>query len=181
MLEGVIAHFDNFNFNKLCDIGGGNGHKAKILADKFGSKVWIIEGDARNNNLKINPIKAKWNADAANFAHYWIKEKLVEKQKIIFKDTEYHLIDADNLDLDNSIKFDLITSFMSCGFHYPLNTYYEFIKKHSHNDTKYIFDIRIRKYKNSDFVKILLPPEVKILKTIYECDKYHTCELKFNL
>jgi hypothetical protein len=70
---------------------------------------------------------------------------------------------------------------MSCGFHYPLNTYYEFIKKHSHNDTKYIFDIRIRKYKNSDFVKILLPPEVKILKTIYECDKYHTCELKFNL
>ena len=31
---------------------------------------------------------------------------------------------------------------MSCGFHYPIDTYAQLIKQHSNNDTLLIFDIR---------------------------------------
>lgn len=161
--------------DKICDIGGGAGRKAKIIADKFNSEVWIIEGSTENNHLKENHRKAKWNVSAKNFSYYWLTDNLIEKQKGIFGQTKHTLVDADNLDIAESIKFDLISSFLSCGFHYPLNTYYDFIRKHRHEKTKYLFDLRVRN--NRPY----LPAEVKIKDTLYECYKFHTCELEFNI
>lgn len=40
------------------------------------------------------------------------------------------------------VTFDLILSFISCGFHYPITEYISFIKKSIHSKTMLIFDVR---------------------------------------
>jgi hypothetical protein len=56
----------------------------------------------------------------------------------------YHLIDTNNINIDENIKFDLITSWLSCGHHYPVKTYIDLMKKHSHKDTRIILDLRTK-------------------------------------
>jgi len=57
----------------------------------------------------------------------------------------YHLIDVNNIVIPQDIKFDLITSWLSCGFHYPSSTYRDLVLKHSHADTVVAFDLRLTK------------------------------------
>ena len=66
---------------------------------------------------------------------------------------------------------------MSCGFHYPVNTYRDLILKHSHKNTKVIMDIRIRYKKTIQHVK---EEGVEILKVIAQRNKYMMAELKLS-
>ena len=59
------------------------------------------------------------------------------------KEQNIHLIDASNKNLCSLPKMDIITSFISWGFHFPLETYLENVIKLMHNDSILIIDIRI--------------------------------------
>ena len=48
----------------------------------------------------------------------------------------------DSLQIETQLKFDFIYSGKSCGFHYPLNTYLNLIKRHSHADSVIVMDLR---------------------------------------
>ena len=81
---------------------------------------------------------------------------------------------VDNINLDSDLKFDLITSWVSCGFHYPANTYKELIEKHSTSDTKIILDIR----KNKQQI-VGSEQGIEIVNILNERQKYVTAEVKF--
>jgi hypothetical protein len=89
----------------------------------------------------------------------------------------YHLIDCNNIDISEDVKFDLITSWVSCGFHYPVNTYRDLILKHSHAGTRVVMDLRVM-YKKTNM------PEredgVEILKVIAQRKKFIMAELKLS-
>jgi hypothetical protein len=73
--------------------------------------------------------------------------------------SNYHLVNGDDPKIDDSVKFDMIWSFASAGFHYPVSTYLDLIKKHSDQNTTLIFNIRDHvKNKHSkylSFVKLI--------------------------
>ena len=83
------------------------------------------------------------------------------------------MLDCDNLKLPN-IKFDLITSWLSCGFHYPVSTYAEMIKKHSHRDTRIVFDLRT----NIKTKEIMLEDCFEIISIICTSGKSVTAEIR---
>jgi hypothetical protein len=56
----------------------------------------------------------------------------------------YHLVDANNIRIPEDVKFDVITSWLSCGHHYPVNAYMELMRKHSHENTRILLDIRCK-------------------------------------
>lgn len=162
----------NITVDNFLDIGGGVGYKAKEIRDMFGGNAFILEGNADNNKFKSNKSrKAKWNNSQDDFKYYWhfndLHEGLTKNLKT------YTLLDCDNLQLEENLKFDLITSFMSCGFHYPIDTYYQLIKKHSNTNTLLIFDIR----KNSRGIE--LPSDNFKIKNILETNrKFSRCEME---
>ena len=83
----------------------------------------------------------------------------------------YRLIDCNNIEIQEDIKFDLITSWLSCGFHYPISTYKNLIKKHSHDNTVVAMDVRHQKEK-------LYLEGIEVIDTIQTNIKYSTLILK---
>lgn len=126
----------------ILDIGCGLAWESRMFNEKYKTKLWLIDGDVTNNNLKDNTATdANYNNSANKFLYYNSLSRLeTELKKLVA--TEFTLLDCNNLKLPD-IKFDLITSWLSCGFHYPVSTYAAIIKKHSHKDTRIVFDLRI--------------------------------------
>ena len=160
---------------RILDIGAAFGVTSRSLQQLQGSEIWILEGDSGNNDKKPQDMrKGKWNDNANSYFYYHSIDHL-RRAYVELGATNFHIIDCDNIIIPEDIKFDLISSYMSCGFHYPLSTYYDLIKKHSHADTRYVFDLRMGKG------QLVLPPEAEIQHVFFTAGrKYQRCELKFN-
>ena len=87
----------------------------------------------------------------------------------------YHLVDCNNINISEDIKFDVITSWVSCGFHYPASTYRELILKHSHNHTVVVMDLRIPAKQRNPLVE----SESEIVEIINQRAKYATSHIRF--
>jgi hypothetical protein len=83
----------------------------------------------------------------------------------------YRLYNANNFDVPDHVKFDLITSWVSCGFHYPVSTYRELILKHSDQHTRVVMDLR-----NT----VPLESGVTVVNAVNQRRKYTTCEIKIS-
>ena len=160
---------------KILDIGCGLAWESRIFSNTYDSELWLLDGDIKNNDTKLKTAaQDAYHLDSNEFLYYYPLQKLNEElQKLGTKN--YNLIDCNNIQIADDIKFDLITSWVSCGFHYPSSTYRDLILKHSHADTKIIFDIRI-KTKQSNPV---LEDGVKIIQSLNKRRKYVTAEIKF--
>lgn len=124
---------------RILDIGCGYAHVSQQFQRKYGSDLWLLEG-TRLSNTDQHTRKAKYGSvdnfqfytDYANLESYWRSQEML-----------YTLVPADQcLELDPNLKFDLIYSWISCGYHYPVRTYRDLILKHSDARTKVIMDIR---------------------------------------
>ena len=73
------------------------------------------------------------------------------------------------------IKFDLVYSNVSCGYHYPLSTYADLLKSHTDIDTIMIFDIHSRYLEEQ--IKDLF--DVIEIKNFPDQKKIIKCKLKF--
>jgi hypothetical protein len=171
----IDQHFKT-KFGRILDIGAAFGDVSRSLQRLHGSEIWILEGDSANNDKKTQDMrKGKWNDTADSYFYYHSLDRLRRAYHDLGA-TNFHIVDCDNINIPADIKFDLISSYMSCGFHYPLSTYYDLIRRHSHENTRYVFDLRTGKG------NIVKPPEVEILHTFFAAGrKYIRCELKFNL
>jgi len=175
VMNKVIEWLGDVKIDTILDIGAGIANDSKHLQNIYGSEIWILEGDSKNNSQKLDTArKAKWNNSADEMKYYWDLEVLdsVHQRKHTEK---YKIIDCDNINIPKGVTFDLISSYLSCGFHYPISTYYNVIKDYSHTNTRYIFDIRLGKGQQP-----VLDPEVEIIKVIHETKKYARCEIMFN-
>ena len=129
---------------KLLDIGCGFAHESRCFGEKYGTELWLLDGNQKNNVDKSDTASyGKWNTTTDDLYFYHTFDFLDAKlQELGTKN--YHLIDSNNINIDENIKFDLITSWLSCGHHYPVKTYIDLMKKHSHKDTRIILDIRCK-------------------------------------
>jgi SAM-dependent methyltransferase len=157
----------------ILDIGCGLAWESRMFNEKYETKLWLIDGDVTNNNLKDSTATDVTYHNSPNgFLYYNSLSRLdFELKKLGTKD--YTLLDCNKLEIPD-MKFDLITSWLSCGFHYPVSTYAEIIKKHSHKDTRVVFDLRL----NIKTKEIQLEDCFKVVDIICTTNKSVTAEIQ---
>ena len=141
--ETVDAYLDQ-PIGRLLDIGCGFAWESRWFNEKYGTELWLLDGDASTNASKPESASyGNWNTDPSELKFYHTFDFLDAKlQELGTKN--YHLVDANNINIPADVKFDVITSWLSCGHHYPVRTYIDLIKRHSHADTRIILDIRCK-------------------------------------
>lgn len=167
----AVDSYLNFAPASILDIGCGLAWESRMFNEKYGSELWLLDGDKSNNEVTINSIDCGWRNNSKDFLYYNSLEIL--DQELKKRNTKnYHLIDCNNITIPEDMKFDVITSWLSCGYHYPISTYRDFIKKHSHENTRLIFDIRIALKTHEPYIE-------ECFEIIHEIQKEKRQRLKF--
>lgn len=126
----------NLAFDRILDIGAGYAHISEQFQKNWGSQLWFIEGDFQGTGSRTasyGPVE--------NMQYYLSHRELTEYWQS--RGIDYTLIAPETLaQFSEPVKFDLVYSWISAGFHYPARVYREFIKKHSHDNTVIIIDSR---------------------------------------
>lgn len=171
----VITAYLKSKPTNLLDIGCGLAWESRMFGNQFNTELWLIDGDANNNKDKdSNSKETNYHESANSFLFYHTLELLDTELKNL-NTPNYHLIDCNVLNIPNDIKFDVITSWLSCGFHYPVSTYRDLILKHSHKDTKVIVDLRTAgKWRDP-----ILESGVEIVAILERYKKHVTAEIRF--
>ena len=141
--EIIDAYLDQ-PVGRLLDIGCGFAYESRWFNEKYGTELWLLDGDADTNVSKPETASyGNWNTDSSELKFYHTFNFLNSKlQQLGTKN--YHLVDANNINIPDDVKFDVITSWLSCGHHYPVATYIDLMKKHSHAGTRIVLDIRTK-------------------------------------
>lgn len=156
----------------IIDIGCGYAHESEYFHKKYGSKLYLLDGDKDKNKEEQNR-QINWGP-SSNLQWYNSKKELGEsfKQRKI----EYTFIDLSRGEtLPDDLKVDMIWSFASCGAHYPVTDYKELIAKHSDENTRFIFDLRdLPAFKAiEDHMK-----DMDIVHVLLKGTKHQLCEVK---
>jgi hypothetical protein len=140
----TVDAYVNQPIGRLLDIGCGFAWESRWFNEKYGTELWLLDGDAGVNATKSESASyGNWNTDPGELKFYHTFDFLDTKLQELGT-TNYHLVDANNINIPEDIKFDVITSWLSCGHHYPVKTYIDLMKRHSHKDTRIILDIRCK-------------------------------------
>ncbi|QNI50230.1 hypothetical protein SynRS9915_00508 [Synechococcus sp. RS9915] len=121
----------------LLDIGCGLAKESELIQKKYGTDLYLIDGDFKDNGSSRNRDIAFGDVDS--FSFYSSLTDL--RNSFNSRKLRYQLFDANDLNLP-PVKFDLIMSLLSCGFHYPVSAYKDLILAHSHPDSIIIVDLR---------------------------------------
>ena len=139
--EALDAYL-NKPIGRLLDIGCGFAWQSRFFAEKYNTELWLLDGDSSTNDKKADTASfGNWNQDGDGLLFYHSLDYLDQELKRLGT-TNYHLVDANNINIPEDVKFDVITSWLSCGHHYPVSVYRDLMLKHSHKDTRIILDIR---------------------------------------
>jgi hypothetical protein len=160
----------------ILDIGCGLAWESRMFNDKYRTELWLLDGDTDSNANKSKLASVKdYHVDSNEFLFYhsmsWLKEQLDANGT-----KNYNLIDANDISIPKDKKFDIITSWLSCGFHYPASTYKDLILQHSHENTRIFLDIRIHLKNKEIFYN---DDNVKVLKILSKHRKHISAEIRF--
>jgi SAM-dependent methyltransferase len=160
----------------ILDIGCGLAWESRMFNDKYGTELWLLDGDTASNAIKPKSAsEVNYHVDSDEFLFYhpisWLKEQLDAKET-----KNYNLIDVNNITIPKDKKFDVITSWLSCGFHYPASTYKDLILQHSHENTRIFFDIRTHLKTKEIFYN---DSSIKVLKVLSKHRKHISAEIRF--
>lgn len=122
---------------RILDIGCGLATESEFFQKKYNCELYLLDGDFDNNKNNRRDIKF---GKVENFKFYSKVDDL--KQSWNSRNMSYTFVDASNIDIPDDIIFDLVYSGVSCGFHYPADTYKNLIVKHTNKDSKILFDLR---------------------------------------
>jgi SAM-dependent methyltransferase len=151
----------------VLEIGCGLAIESEILQRHYGCNLYLLDGDFDSKPATRDVSYG----DVSNMAFY--NKVDILKQSFESRKLHYVFVDANNVTIHDDTKFDLIFSFESCGFHYPAKTYRDLVLKHSHEDTKVVFDIRKKTLKDQE-------QDFLIKSVLFDSKKYITAEIKFN-
>jgi hypothetical protein len=166
----IVDQYLNQAVDISCEIGCGQAYDSFWFQQAYGTEVYLIEGVSEKNN-KEQSRDAKFG-QADNFVYYHSKAELnAEWDRLELQRT--HLTPENCSKLKKSTTFDLIFSFKSCGAHYPMSTYTDFIRKHSNKNTRLIFDLR-----NGQDTFNSIGIDYEIVDVIAQSKKHRTVELK---
>ncbi len=140
---------------RILDIGCGFAHISRAFQQKYGTELWLLDGDFNNNPQTANR-KAKYGA--ANDFQFYMPISML-REHLDQTGTVYNFVDANNINIPEDIKFDFVCSWLSCGFHYPAATYKDLILKHTTDESTIIMDFRRKsldqQFKDIDVVQRL--------------------------
>jgi hypothetical protein len=160
----------------ILDIGCGLAWESRMFNNKYGTELWLLDGDVDNNKDKLKSASEKdYHATADEFLFYhplnWVKSELDRLET-----KNYNLIDVNNIVIPEDKKFDIITSWLSCGFHYPASTYRDLILKHSHENTRVFLDIRVDLKTKEIFYN---DSSIEVLTILSKHRKHISAEVRF--
>jgi SAM-dependent methyltransferase len=150
----------------ILDIGCGLAFESEMFQKKYNSNLYLLDGDFESTQSRKRKVRY---GSSETMAFYSKIEDL--QQSWQSRGIKYNFLDANNIILDKSVKFDLIYSFESCGFHYPISTYKDFLKDHIDSNTTFIFDIRKKSLKDQE-------KDFTIVESLYSNKKYETLSVK---
>lgn len=160
----------------ILDIGCGLAWESRMFNDKYGTELWLLDGDTSfNTNKSASASEVNYHISSDEFLFYhsmsWLKEQLDATET-----KNYNLVDVNNISIPEDKKFDVITSWLSCGFHYPASTYKDLILKHSHENTRIFLDIRVHLKTKEIFHN---NSGIEILKILSKHRKHVSAEVRF--
>lgn len=160
---------------RILDIGCGMAWESQLFNKKYNSELWLLDGDVDSNTVKDPSIAncGKWHNNPETMLFYHPLE-IIDSELKKFGVTNYHMVDVNNINISEDTKFDLITSWLSCGFHYPVSTYRDLILKHSHADTVIAMDLRLTKQKTP-----ATDSSFEIVNIVYNGRKHVNAHIKF--
>jgi hypothetical protein len=109
-----------------------------MFQKKYGTELYLLDGDISGNTTQAD--RATKYGAAEDFMFYVSTDDL--KKEWDRKGMRYTFLDANNTDIPNDVEFDLVYSWISCGFHYPVSTYKTLIQKHTTAQSTIIMDFR---------------------------------------
>lgn len=170
LFERIDAYV-NRPIKRILDIGCGFAKTSELFQKKHGCELYLLESDIDNSPGKRI---GKWGT-ADSFQWYLPIDRL--KQAWDEQGMRYTLVDGANIQVAPDIKFDLVYSWLSCGFHYPVSTYRDFIKRHTTPDSIIIMDFRgnLTSQQRAD----LDSQDYEVIKVIEASDKKRTLHIKF--
>ena len=139
-LFGVIDKYINEQLEtpvEILDIGVGYAWIDGLLQEKYDSNLYLLDG----HSLKNQTTQERDGGYGESTSFQFYREKLHLIRSYDKRGLRYNFIDAQNIQIP-PISFDLILSLTSCGFHYPLSTYSELMKKYSKSQSAIIIDLR---------------------------------------
>ena len=151
----------------ILDIGCGLAFESEQFQKKYNSDLWLLDSDFENTEDRSRDILY---GKADTFKFYSNVNDL--KSSYDQRNMSYTFVDANDINIDSNIKFDLIYSILSCGFHYPAVTYKKLIQQHSHKNTVVLMDIRkkLLHQQENDF---------KLINVVHNAKKHLTCQIQF--
>lgn len=161
---------DKFLKNKpknILDIGCGLAFESEMFQKKYNSDLYLLDSDFDNTEDRKRDVTY---GSTESFKFYSKIDDL--KKSYNSRNMKYTFVDANNINIDANIKFDLIYSILSCGFHYPAKTYKDLVKKHSHKNTIVLFDIRKKTLKEQE-------QDFEVISIVNDIDKHYTCQIQF--
>jgi SAM-dependent methyltransferase len=167
--------FNNFNRidaflktspKQILDIGCGYAFESEMFQQKYQTELFLLDSTIENT---INVPRQTNYGPAEHFSFYNTVNTLT--QSFDSRKMSYTFLDANILDIKSNIKFDLIYSFLSCGFHYPAVTYKNLIIEHSTKDTIIILDLREKHLKEQ-------LKDINIVNVIHEGKKHITAQIQ---
>jgi SAM-dependent methyltransferase len=160
----------------ILDIGCGLAWESRMFNQQHGSQLFLLDGDYDDNSHDPfrNQMQARYCNDVKDFAFYY-KLDFLSKELDKLNTQNYVLIDCNNIDIDPEVKFDVITSWVSCGFHYPVETYRSLIEKHSHAQTVIVMDLRVPAKASTP----IIGPGIEIISVLNRRHKYVTAHIRF--
>ena len=120
----------------ILDIGCGLAFESEMFQSKYNSNLYLLDGDFESS---ISASRDRKYGTADSMAFYTKIDSL--KNSFNERNLKYNFVDANNIQLPSDLKFDLVYSNVSCGYHYPLSTYFELLDAHVTEDSILIFDI----------------------------------------
>ena len=159
----------------ILDIGCGLAWESRMFNDKYGTELWLLDGDvSANENKPETASEINYHLTTNSFLFYqpmsWLKEQLDARGT-----KNYTLVDVNNISIPEDKKFDVITSWLCCGFHFPASSYRDLILKHSHENTRIFLDIRVNPKSRNVYHK----DSIEIVKIIGEYKKHINAEIRF--
>lgn len=140
--EDIEIEFNEFKkflpkkVDNILDIGCGIGAINILLNNYYNN---LINFHLIDKNYISNKIVYGFNRDNTEaYNKLSVTKKFLKKNKIFKNNIYTYDIDRDKLKV---IKYDLVISLVSWGYHYPLDTYLKYLRKSSYDRTIFIFDI----------------------------------------
>lgn len=135
--ETLESYFGSWHPNCILDIGAGYAFVSEKFQRKYGTDLYLLDGDSEG--MEDRQWREIGYGNASDFKFYSSKQQLIKSYDE--RELKYLFIDALRPQYP-PIYYDLVCSFTSCGFHYPLKTYSDIIKQHTSDHSKIIIQFR---------------------------------------